>query len=61
MTTAAIYARKSTDQTDRDESVRSVTAQRDAAVAFIKAQGRQVGPRPCGTASAQFRADRRGS
>jgi DNA invertase Pin-like site-specific DNA recombinase len=44
MLTAAIYCRKSTDQGDRDESVRSVGVQRELAEQFIKKQGWVVGP-----------------
>jgi len=43
-TIAALYCRKSNDQLDRDESVKSVTAQREACESFARAKGWTVGP-----------------
>src|SRR2546428_5733059 len=43
MPTAAIYARKSNDQGDRDADVKSVQTQIDVCTGFIEKQGWQVG------------------
>ena len=44
MTTAAIYVRKSNDQGDRSEDVKSVAVQKDLVIRFIDKQGWTLGP-----------------